>query len=59
MVTADFQEVSIQGQLTYRVTNAAVGEPAGLQRPPQRRFVSEDPDKLDERWSTSQVLAAL
>lgn len=49
-VTADFQEVTIQGQLTYRVT-----EPRRLAKlldfsvDPSGRYCSDDPAKLDER----------
>jgi regulator of protease activity HflC (stomatin/prohibitin superfamily) len=58
-ITADFQAVTLQGQLTYRVT-----EPRQLAAlldfsvRPTGRYVSEDPDKLPERLvQTAQILA--
>lgn len=49
-VTADFQEVTIQGQITYRVadprrTAALLNFTIG----PRRAYVSEDPQKLSQR----------
>jgi hypothetical protein len=59
-VSADFQDVTLQGQLTYRVA-----DPKGLSRLldfsvyPNGRYVSEDPKKLDERLvGFTQVLAS-
>jgi len=59
-VTADFQDVTIQGQLTYRVT-----DPKRLSQildhtvQPNGRYVSDDPKKLDDRLvSFTQVLAS-
>ena len=58
-VTADFQAVTIQGQLTYRVTDPR--RLAGLldfSIDPRGRYASEDPQKLEERLvQTTQVLA--
>lgn len=49
-VTQDFQEVTVQGQLTYRVVDAT--RLAGLMDysvDSRARYRSEDPDKLNER----------
>jgi hypothetical protein len=50
-VTADFQEVTVQGQVTYRV--AEPRKLAGLLNftlgPDQRTYVSDDPEKLPVR----------
>ncbi|HLA64397.1 MAG TPA: SPFH domain-containing protein [Rhodothermales bacterium] len=49
-VTADFQEVSVQGQVTYRI--ARPHETAGLLNftlDAGGRYVSDDPEKLGER----------
>jgi hypothetical protein len=58
-ITADFQAVTLQGQLTYRV--AAPRQLAGLLDFSVRangRYVSDDPDKLPERVvQTAQILA--
>jgi len=58
-VTADFQAVTIQGQLTYRVA-----EPSRLAAlldfsiRPSGAYVSDDPDKVPERLvQTAQILA--
>src|SRR5262249_6495622 len=58
-VTADFQPVTLQGQLTYRVVDP--GKLSALLdfsvRSPGR-YVSDDPDKLPERLvQTAQILA--
>jgi hypothetical protein len=59
-VSADFQDVTLQGQLTYRVA-----DPRGLAQLldftvyPNGRYVSEDPKKLGERLvGFTQVLAS-
>jgi hypothetical protein len=58
-VTADFQQVTIQGQLTYRVVDAR--RLAGLldfSVRPSGRYASEDPGKLSERLvQEAQVFA--
>jgi len=49
-VTADFQPVTVQGQLTYRITDAR--RLAGLldfSVGPSGQFVSDDPDKVPDR----------
>ena len=58
-VTADFQEVTVQGQLTYRVA-----EPRRLAAlldfsiRPSGTYVSDDPEKVPERLvQTAQILA--
>src|SRR6185437_8141726 len=50
-VTGNFQSVTLQGQLTYRIT-----QPQVISRllnftinPRTRRYLSEDPDKLNQR----------
>ena len=58
-VTADFQPVTIQGQLTYRVTDpkrlAALMDFSVGRR---GRFVSDDPEKVAERLvQTAQIFA--
>jgi len=59
-VTADFQAVTIQGQLTYRVTDPKLL--AGLldfSVTPRGTYVSDDPEKLKERLvNATQVLAS-
>jgi hypothetical protein len=59
-VTADFQAVTIQGQLTYRVADPK--RVAGLldfSVQPNGRYLSDDPRKLDERLvNVTQVLAS-
>ncbi len=56
--TADFQEIAIQGQLTYRVREP--GKLAGLldySVDDRGRYRSDDPDKLEERLvQAAQVL---
>ena len=58
-VTADFQPVTLQGQLTYRVADP--GRLANLLDFSIRRsgqFISDDPEKLPERLvQTAQILA--
>jgi hypothetical protein len=58
-VTADFQPVTLQGQLTYRVADP--GKLSALLDFSVRavgRYVSDDPDKLPERLvQTAQILA--
>jgi regulator of protease activity HflC (stomatin/prohibitin superfamily) len=58
-VSADFQAVTLQGQLTYRV--AEPGRLAGLLDFSIRssgRFISDDPEKVPERLvQTTQILA--
>lgn len=59
--TADFQEVSVQGQVTYRIK-----EPANAAKllnftlsPQGHHYASEDPDKLQQRViNTLQVLTS-
>lgn len=58
-VTADFQPVTLQGQLTYRVADP--GRLAGLldfSIRPNGQYLSDDPDKVPERLvQTAQVVA--
>jgi hypothetical protein len=57
-VTADFQPVTLQGQLTYRVADP--GRLAGLldfSVRPSGQYISDDPDKVPERLvQTAQTL---
>lgn len=59
-VSADFQDVTIQGQLTYRVIDPRrLAQLLDFSIAPNGRYVSEDPKKLDERLvSLTQVLAS-
>jgi len=59
-VSSDFQSVTIQGQLTYRVTDAQrLAQLLDFSVHPNGRYVSEDPRKLGERLvATTQVLAS-
>ena len=59
-VSADFQDVTIQGQLTYRVTDPKrLAQLLDFSIDAGGRYVSEDPKKLDERLvSFTQVLAS-
>jgi hypothetical protein len=59
-VSADFQDVTIQGQLTYRVADPKrLAQLFDFSVDPAGRYVSEDPKKLDERLiSLTQVLAS-
>jgi SPFH domain/Band 7 family protein len=58
-VTGDFQSVTIQGQLTYRVTEPRrLAELLDFSIRLGGRYVSDDPDKLPERLvQTAQILA--
>lgn len=57
LITSDFQTVAIQGQLTYRVTDAkCLAALLDFSVKPGGAYVSEDPDKLKERLiSAAQV----
>ena len=59
-VSADFQEVTIQGQLTYRVVDPRrLAQLLDFSVYPNGRYVSDDPKKLDDRLiSLTQVLAS-
>jgi hypothetical protein len=59
-VSADFQDVTIQGQLTYRVVDPKrLAQLLDFSIAPNGRYVSDDPKKLDERLvSLTQVLAS-
>lgn len=59
-VTADFQNVAIQGQLSYRVTDAKrLAALLDFSVNANGRYVSEDPEKLKERLvNATQVLAS-
>ena len=59
-VTADFQDVTIQGQLTYRVVDPKrLAKVLDYSVSPSGRYVSDDPKKLDERLiAFTQVLAS-
>jgi hypothetical protein len=49
-VSADFQDVTIQGQLTYRVADPKrLAQLLDFSIYPNGRYVSEDPKKLDDR----------
>ncbi len=58
-VTADFQDATIQGEVTYRVTNPV--QLAGLMDfsvTPDGRYVSDDPNRLSDRLvHATQILA--
>jgi hypothetical protein len=58
-VTADFQAVTIQGQLTYRVADPRrLAELLDFSIRPGGAYVSDDPDKVPERLvQTAQILA--
>ncbi len=58
LITSDFQTVAIQGQLTYRITDAKrLAALLDFSVKPGGAYVSEDPDKLKERLiSAAQVL---
>jgi len=58
-VTTDFQSVTIQGQLTYRVTDPKrLASLLDFSVDKRRRYVSDDPRKLPERLvHTMQALA--
>ena len=58
-VTADFQDVTIQGQLTYRITSAKrVAEVLNFSVDERARYRSEDPQRLAERLSQAAQIAA-
>ena len=59
-VTADFQDATIQGQLTYRVVDPKrLSQLLDYSVQPNGRYLSDDPKKLDDRLiSFSQVLAS-
>ena len=59
-VTADFQNVSIQGQLTYRVADPKqLAAMLDFSVRPSGTYVSDDPKKLDERLvNLTQVMAS-
>lgn len=58
-VTADFQAVTIQGQLTYRVAEPRrLAELLDFSIRPGGAYLSDDPEKLPERLvQTAQILA--
>src|SRR5262245_43221037 len=58
-ITADFQAVTLQGQLTYRIADPRrIAKLLDFSIRPDGRYVSEDPEKLAERLvHTTQVLA--
>ena len=58
-VTADFQTVTLQGQLTYRVADPKrLAALLDFSRAPNGDYVSDDPTKLPERLvQTTQILA--
>ena len=59
-VTRDFQELTVQGQLTYRVTDPKrLASLLDFSVDPAGAYRSEDPSKLEERLvQATQVLAA-
>lgn len=59
-ISADFQSITIQGQLTYRVTDAPrLAQVLDFSVHPNGRFISEDPKKLADRLvAHTQVLAS-
>lgn len=59
-VTADFQSVTVQGQLTYRIKDARqVASLLDFTVTPSGRYLSDDPDKLKDRLvNEAQVLAS-
>jgi hypothetical protein len=58
-VTADFQPVTMQGQLTYRVSDPAkLAALLDFSLGPKGQYVSDDPDKVPERLvQAAQILA--
>lgn len=58
-VTADFQAITVQGQLTYRVTDATrLAELFDLSVDPELRYLTDDHEKLEERLvHTAQILS--
>lgn len=58
-VTADFQDATIQGQLTYRIANPKrVAEVLNFSVDERRRYRSEDPQRLGERLVHAAQIAA-
>ncbi|MCI0357966.1 MAG: SPFH domain-containing protein [Planctomycetaceae bacterium] len=58
-VTSDFQDVTIQGQLTYRIVSAKrVAEVLNFSVDERSRYRSEDPQRLAERLSQAAQIAA-
>lgn len=59
-VSADFQDVTVQGQLTYRVTDPKkLAQLLDFSIQANGRYASDDPKKLDERLiSLTQVLTS-
>jgi regulator of protease activity HflC (stomatin/prohibitin superfamily) len=58
-VTADFQDATIQGELTYRITDARrVAEVLNYSVDDHRRYRSEDPQKLGDRLIHAAQIAA-
>jgi regulator of protease activity HflC (stomatin/prohibitin superfamily) len=59
-ISADFQDVTLQGQLTYRVSDAKqLARLLNFSVYSSGRYISDDPKKLDERLvSQTQVLAS-
>jgi regulator of protease activity HflC (stomatin/prohibitin superfamily) len=58
-VTADFQDATIQGELTYRITNAKrVAEVLDHSVDGRRQYRSDDPTKIGDRLvNSAQILA--
>ena len=58
-VTADFQDATIQGELTYRITNPRrIAEVLNYSVDERGKYRSEDPNKLGERLTNAtQILA--
>jgi hypothetical protein len=59
-VSSDFQDVTIQGQLTYRIADPKrLAQLLDFSIEPNGRYVSDDPKKLDDRLvGFTQVLAS-
>jgi len=59
-ISADFQDVTLQGQLTYRISDAKqLARLLNFSVSPYGRYLSDDPKKLDERLvSFTQVMAS-
>jgi len=59
-VSSDFQDVTIQGQLTFRIADPKrLAQLLDFSIEPNGRYVSDDPKKLDDRLvSFTQVLAS-
>ena len=58
-VTSDFQEIAVQGQLTYRTSDAKkLASVLDFSVQGQNRYRSDDPNKLSERLTNAaQILA--